>query len=205
MESPGAADTKTSRTSVPSTASCDREQQAGHPDLKAAEGALQRWVLCPSLLPAGTFQTLAVYSPPPWQQEGSGSTPTFVFLFSCSNFLYLFGWFHEEREDGSQPKDVHKLVAVVCALWSNHGMVQHLQGTAAGNLLLSVKRGKLNCTGSSGVPCFKETRERNTTRTRWRVWAHALSQIFLLETKTLYQQYLFSKPWLRILSWLFLF
>lgn len=84
-------------------------------------------------------------------KEGSESTPTFVFFFSCSNFLYLFGWFHEEREDGSQPKDVHKLVTVVCALWSNHGVVQHLQGAAAGNLLLSVKRGKLNCTGTWGA------------------------------------------------------
>lgn len=45
----------------------------------------------PSLLPTGTFQTLAVYSPPLWQQEGSGNTPTFMFFFSCSNFLYLFG------------------------------------------------------------------------------------------------------------------
>lgn len=95
----------------------------------------QRALLASSL--AGTDTCL---HPPPPRGEGSMNRPTFVLFFSRSNFLYFLGRFHEEREDGPQAKDVNKFVTVVCALGSNHGMIQHLQGTAAGNLLLSAKR-----------------------------------------------------------------
>lgn len=71
---------------------------------------------------------------------GLAHRPTFMLFFSGSNLLDLLGRFHEEWKDGPQAKNVNKFVAVVCALGSNHGMIQHLQGTAAGNLLFSVKK-----------------------------------------------------------------
>lgn len=89
-------------------------------------------------------------SPPP---PVPGSTPTFVLLFSRSNLLYLLGRFHEERKDGPEPQNVDKLVAVVGALGPDHGVVQHLQRAAAGNLLLPAK-GKLHVTMFGGVRSF---------------------------------------------------
>lgn len=72
-----------------------------------------------------------------------------MFLFTGSDFLDLLRGFHEEWEDGPQAEDVDKLVTVVRALGSNHGMVQYLQGTAARDLLLSVKT-KYPCSGADG-------------------------------------------------------
>lgn len=169
----------------------------------AAGGALKRrWCAAPSLQAHRHRSTSTTEIRRIW------STPTFVFLFSCSNFLYLFGWFHEERKDSSQAQNVNELVAVISALWSNHGMVQHLQGTAAGDLLLSEKRqvelfrdiGALDHTmlkrqhGKGNGYDKGSTKSLSTSSTK-----------DFLQAKPLYWQIFFSELRLGIFSWVFLF
>lgn len=48
---------------------------------------------------------------------------TFMLLLWCTSFLHLFGRFHEKWKNRSQAQDVHKLMTVVGALWSDHTMV----------------------------------------------------------------------------------
>lgn len=84
-----------------------------------------------------------------------------MLFFSCSDFLDLLGRLHEEWKDGPEAQNVDKLVTVVRALRPDHGVVQHLQGAAAGNLLLSAES-KLGVklfrdTRSFGPRCFRET------------------------------------------------
>lgn len=49
---------------------------------------------------------------------------------------HLLGSFHEKWKDGSQTKDVHKLMAVVSSLRSYHPMIQNLEGASSGHFLL---------------------------------------------------------------------
>lgn len=71
---------------------------------------------------------------------------TFMFFLWSNGFLHLFGGFHEKRKDGPQAQDVHKFMAVICSLWSNHCMVQDFQSTGARHFLFSTgekrERGK---------------------------------------------------------------
>lgn len=66
-------------------------------------------------------------------------TLTFVRLLRSARLLHLLGRLHEEREDGAQAQDVHKLVAVVRPLRADHAVVQHLQGAGPGHFLLPVR------------------------------------------------------------------
>lgn len=69
----------------------------------------------------------------------SVDTLTFVRLLRCARLLHLLGRLHEEREDGAQAQDVHKLVAVVRPLRADHAVVQHLQGAGPRHFLLPVR------------------------------------------------------------------
>lgn len=62
-------------------------------------------------------------------------------LLRSARFLHLLGRLHEKRKDGPQAQDVHKLVAVVCALWADHAVVQDLQGAGPGHFLLPGETG----------------------------------------------------------------
>lgn len=72
--------------------------------------------------------------------EALAVNPTFMLLLCGSHFLDLPGRLHKEWKDGPQAKNVNKLVAVVCALRPDHGVVQHLQGAAPGDLLLPTSK-----------------------------------------------------------------
>lgn len=91
-------------------------------------------------------ETKPVPSKPLPSRSGSGlrRSPTFVFLLRSANLLYFLGGLHEEREDGPEPKNVHKLVAVVGSLGANHGVIQHFQGAAPGDFLFPGKRKSVN-------------------------------------------------------------
>lgn len=69
-----------------------------------------------------------------------------MLLLGSAGFLHLLGGFHEEWKDGSQAQDVHKLMAVVCSLWSNHPMVQDLQSTGSRHFLFSAAERGNNAT-----------------------------------------------------------
>lgn len=72
-----------------------------------------------------------------------GGSPTFVLFFGGPHLLDLLRGLHEEREDGAEAQNVHKLMAVVGPLRPDHGVVQDLQGAAPGDLLLSEGKGEL--------------------------------------------------------------
>ena len=76
---------------------------------------------------------------------------TFVFLLGQPSLLHLLGRLHEEWEDGPEPQDVHKLMAVVGPLGSGHAVVQDLQGAGSGHLLLSAGRERKTRLGSERV------------------------------------------------------
>ena len=67
---------------------------------------------------------------------------TFVFLLWQPGLLHLLGCLHEEWEDGSEPQDVNKLMAVIGPLGSGHAVVQDLQGAGSRHLLLSAGGGR---------------------------------------------------------------
>ena len=52
---------------------------------------------------------------------------------------------HEQREDGTQTQDLHKLIAVVSTLRPCQCVVQHPQRSIAGQLLLSDRREESVC------------------------------------------------------------
>lgn len=88
----------------------------------------------------GLKQTQTETQTHPPLPEALAVNPTFMFLLCGSHFLDLPGRLHKEWKDGPQAKNVNKLVAVVCALGPDHGVVQHLQGAAPGDLLLPTSK-----------------------------------------------------------------
>lgn len=62
---------------------------------------------------------------------------TFMLLLWSAGLFHLLWGFHEKREDGPQAQDVHKLVAVIRSLRSNHPVVQDLQGAGPRQFLFS--------------------------------------------------------------------
>ena len=65
-----------------------------------------------------------------------------MFLLRQPGLLHLLGRLHEEWEDGSEPQNVDKLMAVIGPLGSGHAVVQDLQGACSGHLLLSAGGGR---------------------------------------------------------------
>lgn len=67
-----------------------------------------------------------------------------MLLLRSARLLHLLWRLHEEREDGPQAQDVHKLVAVVCPLWADHAVVQDLQCAGPRHFFLPVQRRREN-------------------------------------------------------------
>ena len=60
----------------------------------------------------------------------------------CTHALPLLGVrrLHEQREDGTETKDVYKLGTIVLALGSDEGVIQDLQSATSGYFLFPEKK-----------------------------------------------------------------
>lgn len=157
MESPGAADTKTSRTSVPTTASCDRSSR-----LDTQSWKLQRWVLCPSLL----LQVLFSYTGCPFTSSIATRRiwkhtylRVLFQLFQFSLSFWVISW-REGRWFSAQgcPQTCDSCLCPLVQSWRGPAPSGHCCGKSSS--LCEKRQIKLHRDMRRfGAPYFKETRK----------------------------------------------
>lgn len=214
MESPGTADTKTSSASVSSTASL----QQGAWTWKLQEEPWKDWWCA---IPSSLQVLFRHFSPFTSSMEASlpsqdnkkdleASLPSCSFSVVPTFFIFL-GDFMKRGKMVLRPR-------ISTNLWQlsvPSGPIMAWSSTFRALLReiffsLWKQRGKLNFSGAQGAldhTTLKRQHEQGNEYDKGSMMSLSTSskQDFLQEAKTLYRQILFSKLWLRIFSWLFLF